>query len=171
MTHTPTLPLDDRRMWRKAVAALHPDRGGDHETCVWIQAVRDVVCNLNLRAGANPEAADYPPRRRKASTYDEPARVPFAHGCDFAALTGRALRYEAGEYSPILALLRDCWPLEHLAHEQERGASYKRLALVAHLVGMSKPERVRWYRVAEEIPLSDRHAGHLITRLKGQAAC
>lgn len=170
MTHTPTLPLDDRKMWRKAIAALHPDRGGDHETCVWIQAVRDVVCNSSLRAGSNPESANYPSRRWEASSYEEPARVPFGPGCDFAALTGRALRHEAGEYSPILALLRDCWPLELLAYEQERGASYKRLAAIGHAWKMTKPERGRWYRIAEAIPLADRHAAHILSRSKERAA-
>jgi hypothetical protein len=35
---------------------------------------------------------------------------------------------------------------------------------------MSKEERVGWYRVAEGIPLSDRHAGHLLSKLKRRAA-
>jgi hypothetical protein len=29
---------------------------------------------------------------------------------------------------------------------------------------------VGWYRIAETIPLSQRHAGHILSRLKGQAA-
>ncbi len=41
---------------------------------------------------------------------------------------------------------------------------------VAHQAGMTKTERVQWYRVAERIPLSDRHAGHLLGRLKRRAA-
>ena len=28
---TPTVPLDDPRMWRRLVARTHPDAGGDHE--------------------------------------------------------------------------------------------------------------------------------------------
>jgi hypothetical protein len=35
---------------------------------------------------------------------------------------------------------------------------------------MTKAERVRWYRVAEEIPLSDRHAAHILSRSKRSAA-
>jgi len=70
----------------------------------------------------------------------------------------------------VLSLLADCYPLPHLAHEQERGASYKRLAAIAHTCGMTKAERVGWYRVAEELSLSDRHAGHVLSKLKRRAA-
>ncbi len=70
----------------------------------------------------------------------------------------------------MLSLLADCEPLEDLTYEQERGASYKRLAAIAHTYGMSKAERIRLYRVAEDIPLSDRHAGHILSRLKRRAA-
>lgn len=36
--------------------------------------------------------------------------------------------------------------------------------------GMTKAERVKWYRIAESIPLSQRHAGHILGILKRQAA-
>ncbi len=73
-------------------------------------------------------------------------------------------------YGRVLSLLADCKPLEDLAHEQRRGASYKRLAAIAHVWGMTKAERIGWYRVAEDLPLSDRHAGHILSRLKRRAA-
>jgi hypothetical protein len=38
------------------------------------------------------------------------------------------------------------------------------------MVGMTKAERVQWYRIAEAIPLSQRHAGHILSRLKKRAA-
>jgi hypothetical protein len=38
------------------------------------------------------------------------------------------------------------------------------------MVGMSVTERSGWYRIAESIPLSDRHAGHILKRLKERAA-
>jgi hypothetical protein len=156
MTRTPTLPPNDKTMWRKLVARAHPDAGGDHELFIWTGAVRDIVC-----AERSSDRSDF--SRRCETSADDIARVPYPAGADFAALTGRALQYEAGDYSRILALLKDCWPTEHLAHEEQRGASYKRLAYIAHLCGMSKAERVRWYRIAEDIPLSDRHAGHIIS--------
>jgi hypothetical protein len=53
-----------------------------------------------------------------------------------------------------------------MERQQQRGASYKQLAYIAHLVDMTKPERQLWYGVAESIPLSDRHAAHIISKLK-----
>jgi len=35
---------------------------------------------------------------------------------------------------------------------------------------MGKLERTGWYRCAEAIPLADRHASHVLGRLKKQAA-
>lgn len=174
MTCTPTLPLDDQRMWRKAVAAVHPDRGGSHELCVWIQAVRDAV--VSNKPAPTPRAeSPRPPHHRPQGPHagDEPARVPFPENASFDELTSLSLE-RAGVveylYGRILWMLNDCYPLEHLAHEQQRGASYKRLAYIAHLARMSKSDRISWYRIAEGIPLSDRHAGHLITHLKRSAA-
>jgi hypothetical protein len=166
MARTPTRPPTDRVMWRRLIARAHPDSGGDHELFIWTGAVRDVVC-----AGLRPRVEDsgQPDPSTPRSTSDDAAHVPFDRGEAFAALTGRALAH-AGEFTPVLALLRDCWPLGHLAHEQSRGASYKRLAAIGHAWGMTKAERIRWYRVAEEIPLSDRHAAHILSRSKRSAA-
>jgi hypothetical protein len=162
MTRTPTLSPDDKTMWRKLVARAHPDAGGDHELFIWTGAVRDAVCG----SGRYAEARDVARHERA----DDVARVPYPSGADFAELTGRALAYDAGDYGRILALLKDCCPAEHLAHEERRGAAYKRLAAIGHIWGMSKPERGRWYRIAEAIPLSDRHAGHILGRSKERAA-
>jgi hypothetical protein len=35
---------------------------------------------------------------------------------------------------------------------------------------MTKAERLAWYRVAEDLSISDRHAGHILSKLKKQAA-
>ncbi len=163
MPRTHTLPANDPRMWRKVLARLHPDSGGEHELFLWGPVVRDLVCNGPGSRRTSPRTAPPP---------DDKPRIPFHDFADFAALTARALeRAAAGDgYGRILALLADCQPLEHLAHEQGRGASYKRLAAIAHTAGMTKAERVGWYRVAEGIPLADRHAGHILSRLKRAAA-
>jgi hypothetical protein len=102
--------------------------------------------------------------------------VPFpsSAGVDFAALTRRALEMaqEAPEpYAALLGLLSDCSSGDgpQLVREQERGASYRRLAAIGDLVGMNKSARIRWYRIAESVPLCDRHAGHLLDKLKGAA--
>jgi hypothetical protein len=92
---------------------------------------------------------------------------------DFAALTARALAMAGqvgGVHGALLEMLTDCYPLARLAHERERGASYKRLAAAGHMVGMTMSERSRWYRVAEAIPLADRHLGHILSRLRESAA-
>ncbi len=162
MSRTPTLPPTDRGMWRRALARLHPDSGGTHELFLWGTVLRDLVCG-------EPEPHPAPPRTTPS---DDKPRVPFPDFADFAELTARALeRANVGDgYGQLLALLEDCRPLEHLDHEQRRGASYKRLAAIGHMWGMTKTERVEWYRVAEEIPLADRHAGHILSKLKRAAA-
>ncbi len=114
-----------------------------------------------------------PPPRPEPQTVYEDGRVPFPTGTPFDGLTAAALE-RAGAvdelYGQLLLLLEDCHPLNHLAYEEQRGASYKRLAAIGHMIGMTKAQRIGWYQVAESIPLSDRHAGHLIKRLKEQAA-
>ncbi len=169
MARVPTLPPDHRGMWRRLVARTHPDTGGDHELFIWTGAVRDVVCG-QVESSLHNERSDRSDNSPGGAT-DEPARVPYpgSLGANFAALTGRALEY-GGEFAPVLNLLRDCWPVEGLAHEQRRGATYKKLAAIGHAWGMTKAERVRWYRVAESIPLSDRHAGHILAWSKKSAA-
>jgi hypothetical protein len=102
----------------------------------------------------------------------EEDRVPFPELADFEALTARALdvaQEVGGIFAAPLRHLADCRPMPSMAREQERGASYKRLAYIAHLAGMSKDERTEWYRIAECIPLADRHAGHLLSKLKRRA--
>jgi hypothetical protein len=178
MPRTPTLPPTEPAMWRKLLARTHPDAGGSHELFIWTGVVKDVVCGGELFIEAKPEPSEHPSRRRRAgSTWrptqaDDKPRIPYPTGADFQEITRAALRLAADNnaYAGVLSLLLDCYPLEHLDHEQERGASYKRLAAVAYTWGMSKVERTGWYRVAEGIPLSDRHAGHILSKLKRQAA-
>jgi hypothetical protein len=167
VTRTPTLPTHDKSMWRKVKARAHPDAGGDHELFVWLSSVEKLVCSDGGDAAQRPE-----PRPSYQPPSEEPARVPWEEDDDFEECTGIALKMGAvgDPYGLVLSLLADCYPLGHLAHEQERGATYKRLAAIAHLWGMTKPERIGWYRVAENIPLSDRHAGHILGRLKRRAA-
>ncbi len=171
--HTPTLPPTEPAMWRRLLAAAHPDRAGDHELFIWATNLREVVCE-----GHEPPSRPPPPGptgQEEASRPSEPPpasdSVPFDSSYDFDYLTARALRV-AGEveepYAGLLQLLEDCEREDSgpLAYQQERGASYKQLAAIGHAVGMAKGARVRWYRVAESIPLSRRHAGHILARLK-----
>jgi hypothetical protein len=168
MPRTPTLPLTEPAMWRKLLARTHPDSGGSHELFIWTGALLDVVCNSNVAAGGN--IPPYP------SPHDDAKpRVPYSIGADFEEVTREALRMveELGElhlYGSLLNLLADVEPVEHYAPQQQRGASYKQLGAIGHACGMSGPERSGWYRCAESIPLSDRHAGHILSKLKRRAA-
>ncbi len=148
-------------MWRKLVALTHPDSGGDHELCIWTQNVREHVCKS--------VSAHWPQPKPEPRTVYEDGRVPFPADSVFGVLTDTAIeRADTVDtlYGRLLLLLADCYTASYPPHEEQRGASYKRLAYIAHLVGMSKTERIEWYRVAESIPLADRHAGHIIKRLK-----
>ncbi len=172
---TPTPPPDDRRMWRKLLAAAHPDSGGTHELFVWSWQLRDVVCNGGPRLEPEMKTTSSSSSPRPSHPAEPgPDRVPFPPDVDFEAATGRALAAcdrVPHVYGDVLRLLEDCHPVEDepLLSQQGRGASYKSLAAIGHAAGFSKIERVRWYEVAESIPLAQRHAGHLLGRLKRAA--
>ncbi len=171
MPRTQTQPLDDPRMWRLLVARTHPDAGGSGELFIFAGALKDAVCGGELQVQAKP------PRWREASarrptpgpSADAKPRIPYPTGTNFAEGTRRALRVE-GPYASVLALLADCRKAGHITHEECRGASYKRLAAIAHTWGMSKRMRVGWYRCAEAIPLSDWHASHILGKLNKRRA-
>lgn len=166
MTRTPTLPATDPKMWRRIIARAHPDAGGDDDLFIWAGAVRDLVC----ARFAEPSARPHPEPARDETS--EPDRIPWTGAYDFEEVTRTALRYASlGEpYAALLSLLADCRPLEHLSRQQNRGASYRQLAAIGHAWGMTKRKRVAWYRVAEDLALTDRHASHLLGKLKRRAA-
>lgn len=164
MTRTPRLPPTDKGMWRKVLALAHPDSpDGDHNTFIWVTALREHVTG---------DAIEEPKHRRpRRTTNAESARVPFETDVSFDDLTERALRI-AEDLSPcygrFLRLLEDCREARHgrMAEEGRRGASYKRLAATAHVAGLIYEQRQRLSRIAERVPLMDRHVNHMLTRLK-----
>lgn len=167
---TTTLPPTDGAMWRKLLAKVHPDAGGTHDLFIWAGAVRETICGGELHL--EPRRHE---QRRPASPPDNKERIPYPDGQSFREGTAEALRMadDLGTfnvYGGILSLLADCEPMAQYARQERRGASFKQLAAIAHTAGMSSPERSGWYRIAESVPLSDRHAGHLLGRLKRQAA-
>jgi len=173
MTRTPTLPPTDSGMWRRLIAKAHPDAGGNHELFVWAASVREFVCNGGPTQ-SRPEPRAHPSRQREASTSGAD-RVPFDRYARFEVLTDRAVAMANAVSEPCGYLLRrlsDCYPVSDgpLYDQQRRGASYKSLAAIGHQVGMTKEERCQWYRLCESIPLSQRHAGHILSYLKGEAA-
>lgn len=161
---TPTLPPTEPAMWRKLLARTHPDTGGSHELFIWTHALRETVEETATRP--NHEAPRYEP------TADTADRVPFSPGIDFDALTLKALELAetiAPPHDALLKMLADviemCTPA--MLKQQSRGATYKQLAAIGHTVGMDKSQRLEWYAVAESVPLSVRHAGHILSKLKG----
>ncbi len=91
---------------------------------------------------------------------------------DFENLTDKALSLADtvdATYRTLLFLLEDIEEEDEdspLFTQQQLGATYKTLAAIGHASGMDKAERALWYKLAEQIPLSQRHAGHILTRLK-----
>jgi hypothetical protein len=169
MTRTPTLPFDDRSMWRRLVGRSHPDAGGDHELFIWTVATRDAICGGELEAEI-PKVERWAP-----STLGTGERVPFDAEASLEILTDRAVAMAEAVAEPYGFLLRqvaDCEAAEDgpLRDQQRCGASFKSLAAIGHRVGMTKAERIQWYRIAESVPLSQRHAGHILSRLKRRAA-
>jgi hypothetical protein len=165
-------PLDDRSYWRRLKAAVHPDReAGDHDLFVFLAALEE-----HVRSCLNGYGREAPYRTNEPSSpATETERVPYDHQLgdadEFVKLTLRAIsvgQRSEEPYRSVLALLFDCPAHEHgrPVLRQCRGASYRQLALIAHRLGWSKSERVRWYDLARAIPLSEAHASHLIDRLK-----
>ena len=176
-----TAPLTDRGMWRKLLARAHPDAGGAHELYIWTSALRDHVCS------SCAQDPDYVTRRDQGGPPGSPtspgfaARVPyeeaFGRAGSFAELTRQAVMFaESGAvgepHASLLRLLADCYEAHDgtLYRQQMRGATYKQLAYIAHLAGMTPAERRAWYQIAERVPLSQRHAGHLVAQLQREAA-
>jgi hypothetical protein len=178
MSCTPTLPPNDKGMWRRLVGRAHPDVGGDHDLFIWAVATRTHVCGGELGTEIpQREPREHPSRRREASSSGTGERVPFDEGVDFVAGKDRALDIaeEVEEpYKSLLYLLLDCTQAgigdDVLYRQQRQGATYKSLAAIGHKVAMTKPERVQWYRIAESVPLSQRHAGHILSKLQRAAA-
>ncbi|MDP9458063.1 MAG: hypothetical protein M3Q60_20335 [Actinomycetota bacterium] len=173
---TPTQPPNDARMWKRLVSRAHPDAGGDHDLFIWASATREAVCGGELggeiprRPDSHAPAADsdrigFESAFRKAESFSDLTRqaVELANSGDIPKT-----------YAVLLLLLADCQEASRadamLFRQQRQGATYKQLAAIAHSLSMTKAERVGWYRVAERVPLSVRHAGHILSKLKRRAA-
>ncbi len=180
MTRTKTKAYDDPAMLRRVIARTHRDAGGDDALFIAANELREDILSgelvpaepKDLARCSNCPRRDATPRR-SYSTDADPARAPFSTDASFDQLTSLALERAgtvAGVYGELLLQLRDCVFMADMERQQRRGASYKQLAYIAHLAKMSKPERAGWYRVAEDVPLADRHASHLISRLKRSEA-
>jgi len=106
-----------------------------------------------------------------------PFEAAFDKAASFSDLTAQAVSQadQVGEpYARVLRALADCHEAGQgdsvLYRQQHQGATYKSLAAIAYRAGMTKEERVRWYRVCESIPLAQRHAGHILSKLQREDA-
>lgn len=158
------VPLDDRTMWRKIKAAVHPDRTGEHEPFLFVAAAEEhfTECRSLRDRGRGPE---------RGADRDRGKRIPFDPGIDFEERTLAILRWyrdAPDPYRRVMILLVDCGAADHgRAYQQQyQGASYRQLAAIAHAAGMDFEQRQEWYAVAESVGLAERHAAHILNKLK-----
>jgi hypothetical protein len=175
VARTLTSPPCDKGMWRLLLARVHPDSGGSHDLFVWAGELRALVCGVVSSDDSVESFADEAAARRPSSRRKDPARVApedafSGDAGSFGRLTRRAVAL-ADEVDPLygrlLRSLADCREASDgpLSRQQRRGATYRQLAHVGHLTGMTKAERGRWYRLVRRVPLTERHAAHLVERL------
>jgi len=154
---------DDRTLWRRLLARVHPDSGGSDDLFTWATRVRESLCTCTSNTCRSPSA---PP---------DSERIPFDSDLGYldehVMLTMRATSIGAREQEPfanLLGLLLDCPSQAHgrIALRQCKGASFKQLAYISHLSGLTKEQRGVWYGIARSIPLSEQHCHHLIGKLK-----
>jgi hypothetical protein len=160
-------------MWRRLLARLHPDAGGDGELFTFGQAVREQVtgdgrCDRCLahsysEYGSSTNASE----AKERIDFNPPTGDPFEH---LRMILGVA-KDVPNPFRDVLLLLIDCPTEDHgrAFASQATGASYRQLAYLAHLAGFSDEERQRWYSLAEDLSLSGRHVSHLISTLKAAA--
>jgi hypothetical protein len=169
---TLTAPPTDRTMWRRLIARVHPDAGGDGELFIWVRHLQEHVAGDTLE----DRRASYQ-RREPPPHHTTGERIPYEEAYrkaeDFADLTRQAVAMAAEVetvFARLLLLLDDCEEADEADvagfRAMHQGASYKQLAYIAHLAGLDRSARSRWYRIAEQMPLAQRHAGHIVKRLK-----
>jgi hypothetical protein len=91
-------PPTDRAMWRRLLARLHPDAGGDDELFVWAKSLEELVARLSK--------AQHDPYARLGGTVKQEGRIPFDPHTDFDRISERALLFapRAFGYGGVLRL-------------------------------------------------------------------
>jgi hypothetical protein len=180
MVRTPTPAPTDKKMWRRLLRVVHPDTYGDHDLFIWAGALFEHVAGDAIEEAPRHVRRE-PPKHHPRTTSGD--RIPFEEAFDrapsFTHLTEQALGLaENGALDPahaaLLRLLADCREMgtadRILYRQQHEGATYRTLAAIAYKAGLSTSQRIQWYRVCESIPLSQRHDGHIISRMANSEA-
>src|SRR5215204_7637360 len=152
-------PPTDRAMWRRLLARVHPDAGGDDELFVWAKSLEELV-----RAKAQDVPA--PPL---GGTLQKEGRIPFDPHTDFDRISERALQFapRAFGYGGILRIAGGAKRTG--TAKDHRGATYEQLARIAYRLGIDKHQRnarKMWYRTARDVMLSEAHAEQIIGSLE-----
>ena len=181
---TDTPPPTDRAMWARLLKALHPDHhGGDAAAFVWARELQALVSGQQGGGGRCEACPAAFHDRREASRQGQRQHqhhraasdrilydAALAYPDEFSLLTLRALsvgRHSEEPHRTVLGLLMGCPTHDRGrgAAKQERGASYRQLALIAHRAGMTDRQRYRLYEIARSVPLSELHASWILGRL------
>lgn len=152
MPRTSTMPPDDAAMWRTILKRVHPDAGGDYELFIWINNLKETVGNGNLPPPPPPPPPRQPPPppRQPPPRKEDKDSVEVDPTLSFDEITNKALSVDECPFTEVLGALRGC----RGSGRGLKGATYKQLAAMAHRCDMTKHQRYRWYRVAEDIQLS-----------------
>jgi hypothetical protein len=160
----------DRRMWKRALARVHPDSGGSEALFVWLNNVRGYVLDDTIEDEPQRARREPPehPRSGERIAFSEGASRFHSHHHLTRHIVKIAESY--GEYGWVLSLLEDCYPAPardlRLQGQEAEGATYRQIAYISHLANFDSDQRRQLYRICEGLPLSQRQAGHIIKRLK-----
>lgn len=134
--------VQDRRMWRKLLAKVHPDAGGEHELFIWADQVRE-------------HCAESPAKTQK-KTYSPPR----SHNPVREFMDGLQVVYQR----PFDVLANKWMTSGNLGASTEE-ATKPQVAKIAHLCGMSDKHRYGFYGVCEEFGLTKQQASWVIEEL------
>ena len=148
-------------MWRRLLARLRPDAGGDDELFIWAKSLEELVARLSK--------AQHDPYARLGGTVKQEGRIPFDPHTDFDQISERALLFapRAFGYGGVLHIAGGAKRTG--TAKDHRGATYEQLARIAYRLGIDKHQRnVRkmWYRTVRDVMLSEAHAEQIIGSLE-----
>ena len=183
--------LTDKRLWRLLKARAHPDAGGSEELFVWTQSLHEELCSDAslpesgfasrvweefLAAQRSRSRTEARPKKRPKQSKRSTNRIHFGTSLSFEELTDRAIEIADVLEEPygelVSLLLEGCelsgfgCDLAFIEAASTVGAFYARVADASHALGLDEQTRVRLYKFAMRVPLSDLHAVHMVNRAR-----